>query len=95
MRPTIPTVFALLIGSAAPAGADALVWEVENPFRFHQGAEVFEAHLRALGTARGPGDVLRVERALNDPDCADRSSFDACLKSARQGYEARGRGWAA
>lgn len=85
----------------AIAGAADLVWEVENPFRFFKRPQSFEAHQRAFLAVRGqsaalPSNIVwRIERRLNDPDCADRSSPEACADTRRAQYESSRLGWAA
>lgn len=89
------------LGLAASAGASDLLWEVENPFRFFKRAASFEAHHKAFRESRGQSEAIpnniiwRIERRLNDPDCTDRSSPEACSNTRRARYEASRLGWAA
>lgn len=82
------------------ARATDLEWEVENPFRFFKKSSLFDMHERAFDQARGkgplPGNIVwRVERHLNDPDCKDKSSPNACLLTQRSHYATSRLGWAA
>jgi hypothetical protein len=90
-------VFGIKAGHAAD-----LVWEVENPYRFFTRSSSFDVQVKAFNAVRGlpgqpvPTDILwRVERRLNDPDCADSSTPGNCLATARQGFERSRLGWAA
>jgi len=98
--------FELLI-SVAQSHAAGLVWEVENPYRFFKKETSFETQERAFdavgGAAHGqpvpenmlPKNIMwRLERRLNDPDCKDRSTPDACLETAGRHYELSRLGWA-
>jgi hypothetical protein len=93
----------LLLGAASGnAGAADLTWEVENPFRFFKPSRSFALHEAAYRAARGdlsrplPADVIwRTERALNDPDCKDRSTPDRCAATAGKRYQQSRMGWAA
>lgn len=96
------TVLVALSAFWTPGSAVAadLEWEVESPFRFFKRASSFEAHKKAFLLERGtsgtpPSNIIwRVERRLNDPDCADRSTPDACAASRRGRYEVSRLGWA-
>jgi hypothetical protein len=88
--------------SFSTAFASDLVWEVENPFRFFKKPTHFAMHEKAFLDARGkegtalPANIVwRVERRLNDPDCADKSSPTTCANTKRAGYERSRLGWAA
>ncbi len=88
-------------GMGSAMAAD-LVWEVESPFRFFKKSSLFEMHQKAFDEARGRGGgpvpanvVWRVERRLNDPDCTDKSSPEACQRTRKARYEASRLGWAA
>lgn len=92
---------------ATPAMAADLVWEVENPFRFFRPHSAFALHEAAFKAVRGksaapgaagalPADIVwRMERRLNDPDCRDRSTPDACAATKGPHYERSRLGWAA
>ena len=87
---------------AAAGHADGLLWQVENPYRFFKREASFAVQERAFDAVRGaagtalPTDIMwRVERRLNDPDCRDRSTPDACLRTAGRRYEQSRLGWAA
>lgn len=91
----------LVLGISASRAAD-LLWQVENPYRFFKRSSSFEAQEKAFDAVRGaPGDALpdnilwRLERRLNDPDCKDRSSPGACLRTAGAHFEQSRLGWAA
>ncbi|HTV35286.1 MAG TPA: hypothetical protein VMF12_02555 [Xanthobacteraceae bacterium] len=91
-----------LIGGISASRAADLLWEVENPYRFFKNSSSFEAQEQAFDAVRGaaddplPGDILwRVERRLNDPDCKDRSTPGACLRTAGAHYQQSRLGWAA
>src|ERR1043166_8547209 len=82
-------------------GAD-LEWRVQNPFRFFKKPAALALHEKAFEGARGKADgampaniVWRTERALNDPDCTDKSTPAKCANTARKGYERSRLGWAA
>ena len=85
----------------APATAADLVWEVESPFRFFKKTSAFALHEKAFNAARGkaealPGNIVwRTERALNDPDCADKASPTTCANTKRANFERSRLGWAA
>ena len=92
----------LLAPFVSPTHAADLVWEVQNPFRFFKKPAAFSLQEKAFEQARGKPDtalpaniVWRTERALNDPDCADKSSPARCAQTARKGYERSRLGWAA
>jgi lysophospholipase L1-like esterase len=98
---TLLVSFQMAGGMATSRAAD-LIWEVENPYRFFKRSTSFEMHERAFNAVRGnaaqplPANILwKVERRLNDPDCKDASTPQACLDSARQGFERSRLGWAA
>ena len=83
-------IAAPILISATPAKAADLVWEVESPFRFFKKTSAFQMHERAFAAVRGkadaalPGNIVwRTERALNDPDCADKSSPTTCANTKR------------
>jgi hypothetical protein len=103
MRITLQAVAAMIIAlQVGVAAAADLVWEVENPYRFFKRTASFEAQEKAFDAVRGapgqplPANILwRVERRLNDPDCRDATSPDACLATARPGFERSRLGWAA
>ena len=88
---------------ASPIHAADLEWSVQNPFRFFKKPAAFAMHERAFDAARGkaadaplPANIVwRTERALNDPDCGDKSSPGKCANTARKGYERSRLGWAA
>jgi len=86
----------------ATSRAGDLLWEVENPYRFFKRTTSFEVQEKAFNAVRGtPGQPLpqnvlwRLERRLNDPDCKDPSTPNACLATARAGFERSRLGWAA
>ena len=88
--------------SIAPVQAADLIWEVESPFRLFKPTASFDMHERAFKAVRGdpssplPNDIIwRVERKLNDPDCKDSSSPNACAATPRARYEQSRLGWAA
>jgi hypothetical protein len=97
---TILTV-CLSIPFASPGFAADLEWHVQNPFRFFKKPAAFAMHEKAFEHARGkaaalPANVVwRTERALNDPDCGDKSTPAKCEKTARRGFERSRLGWAA
>jgi lysophospholipase L1-like esterase len=100
---TTTCLLSILISVCAPSpvrSAD-LVWEVESPFRFFKKTSAFTLHERAFTAARGKADALpgnivwRTERALNDPDCADKASPTTCANTKRANYERSRLGWAA
>ncbi|MGB6538268.1 MAG: hypothetical protein WBF58_20155 [Xanthobacteraceae bacterium] len=87
--------------------AAGLIWQVENPYRFFKRASSFEVQQRAFDAVGGaihgrpvgedllPKDIMwRLERRLNDPDCRDRSTPAACLKTAGRHYALSRLGWA-
>ena len=95
------TSLLLLFGTGSALAAD-LVWEVENPFRLFKTPQAFALHEAAFKAVRGditkplPADIIwRTERRLNDPDCKDRSSPDACGATAGPRFEQSRLGWAA
>jgi lysophospholipase L1-like esterase len=96
-----------LLCGIAHSRAAGLIWEVENPYRFFKKETSFAAQERAFdavgGAVRGqpvaedmlPKNIMwRLERRLNDPDCKDRSTPDACLKTAGRHFELSRLGWA-
>lgn len=89
-----------LCGISISHAAD-LLWEVENPYRFFKRTSSFEVQEKAFDGVRGaageplPGDIMwRLERRLNDPDCKDRSTPRACLRTAGAHYAQSRLGWA-
>src|SRR5262245_19341101 len=101
MRLLLTVACALVAGLAQVQAAD-LEWEVENPFRFFKVGSSFVIHEQAFDAVRGdrespiPNDIVwRTERRLNDPDCSNKSTPDACAKTARKGYQQSRLGWAA
>jgi hypothetical protein len=101
MRLSLAVASAVIAGLAHVQAAD-LEWEVENPFRFYRVGSSFVLHEQAFDAVRGERDspipadiVLRTERRLNDPDCRDKSTPDACAKTARKNYQQSRLGWAA
>jgi hypothetical protein len=102
MRITLLAATLIVSLQAGMAAAADLVWEVENPYRFFKRTASFEAQEKAFEAVRGtpgqpvPANIMwRVERRLNDPDCKDSSSPDACLATARPGFGRSRLGWAA
>lgn len=97
----VGTTTLLLSCVAKDARAADLAWQVESPFRFFRNAASFAMVERAYPAARSeallpPSDVVwRTERRLNDPDCADKTSFTRCIETARSGYTRSRLGWAA
>ncbi len=88
--------------SATPSKSADLLWKVENPFRFFKRTSSFDMYEHAFDAVRGdpnspvPDKVIwKTERRLNDPDCKDASSPNACANTARKNYEASRMGWAA
>jgi lysophospholipase L1-like esterase len=86
----------------SPAFASDIVWEVQNPFRFFKKPAAFAMHEKAFDAVRGkadsplPGNIVwRIERRLNDPDCADKATPARCEATARKGFERSRLGWAA
>src|SRR4249920_1687823 len=84
-----------------PSKSADLVWQVENPFRFFKRSASFDAQERAFAAVRGdvnaplPDKIIwKTERRLNDPDCRDSSSPQACASTARTHYETSRQGWA-
>jgi len=95
-------VVAGYVFACVPGHAADLIWEVENPFRFFKRTSSFDMYERAYAAVRGnPGNPLpdhiiwKTERRLNDPDCKDSTSPDACQRTARARYEISRQGWAA
>ena len=93
------TCLAVLLPGAACAAE--LTWEVENPFRFFKPSSSFALHENAFRSLRGAGQgpipadiVWRMERRLNDPDCKNRSTPDACAATKGPRYEQSRLGWA-
>ncbi len=89
------------LGMSDAAAAD-LEWSVVNPFRFYRTESAINQHLRAYDAilaANGgviPSDIVeRVEKRLNEPDCANKTSYAACAASAGANYTAQRSGWAA
>lgn len=96
----IGATLSMVLTCSGAAGAGDLVWEVENPFRFFKPGASFALHENAFKALRGqgplPADIVwRIERRLNDPDCRDTSSPDACAATRRARYEQSRLGWAA
>src|SRR5262249_22689059 len=80
--------------SATPSNSADILWKVENPFRFFKRSVSFDMYERAFDAVRGnpslpvPEKIIwKTERRLNDPDCKDSSSPNACANSARKQYE--------
>src|ERR1700722_9826637 len=71
--------------SATPSRSAEILWKVENPFRFFKRDSSFAMYERAFDAVRG----------LNDPDCKDSSTPNACASTARAHYETSRLGWAA
>lgn len=97
---SVATIAATLVICTAPARGSELVWEVENPFRFFKPTSSFALHEAAFKAVSGggqpPADVIwRMERRLNDPDCANKSTPDTCAATRRARYEQSRLGWAA
>ena len=87
--------------STTPSVSAEILWKVENPFRFFKRSASFDMYERAFDAARGdvnsplPDKIIwKTERRLNDPDCKDSSSPNACANSARKNYESSRQGWA-
>src|SRR5262245_46295720 len=87
--------------SATPSSSADILWKVENPFRFFKRSASFDMYERAFDAVRGnpslpvPDKIIwKTERRLNDPDCKDSSSPNACASSARKNYESSRQGWA-
>jgi hypothetical protein len=85
-----------------PSNSAEILWKVENPFRFFKRSASFDMYERAFDAVRGdvnspvPEKIIwKTERRLNDPDCKDSSSPNACASSARKNYETSRQGWAA
>lgn len=106
MRIALATATTILsVSLFAPFGSSQaadLEWQVQNPFRFFKKPTAFAMHEKAFLGARGKTDsplpaniVWRTERALNDPDCTDKSTPAKCAQTARKGYERSRLGWAA
>jgi len=75
---------------------------VQNPFRFFKKPTAFAMHEEGVPRSAGqdrqsaPGEHrVRTERALNDPNCTDKSTPAKCANTARKGYERSRLGWAA
>ena len=88
--------------SATPSKSAEILWKVENPFRFFKRESSFAMYERAFDAVRGnpatalPDKIIwKTERRLNDPDCKDSSTPNACANSARAHYETSRLGWAA
>jgi hypothetical protein len=88
--------------TATPSQSAELNWKVENPFRFFKRSASFDMYERAFTAVRGdpnaplPDKIIwKTERRLNDPDCKDSSTPNACAASARHNYETSRQGWAA
>ncbi len=84
------------------AQAEDLIWQVENPFRFFRSTASFALHEAAFNAVRGdpnkslPANIIwRTERRLDDPDCKNASTPDACAATAGPHYERSRLGWAA
>jgi lysophospholipase L1-like esterase len=100
---TTTTILSVCLSAfTSPSQAADLEWQVQNPFRFFKKPAAFALHEKAFEAARGKADaalpaniVWRTERALNDPDCADKSSPAKCAQTARKGFERSRLGWAA
>jgi hypothetical protein len=87
--------------SASPSNSADILWKVENPFRFFKRSASFDMYERAFDAVRGnqslpvPDKIIwKTERHLNDPDCKDSSSPNACANTARKNYESSRQGWA-
>jgi hypothetical protein len=85
-----------------PSKSADLVWQVENPFRFFKRSASFDAQEKAFAAVRGdvnaplPDKIIwKTERRLNDPDCKDSTTPQACASTARARYEISRQGWAA
>ena len=88
--------------TATPSNSADILWKVENPFRFFKRSASFDMYERAFDAVRGNASlpvpekiIWKTERRLNDPDCKDSSSPNACAKTARKNYESSRQGWAA
>ncbi|HLH90406.1 MAG TPA: hypothetical protein VKX28_18290 [Xanthobacteraceae bacterium] len=88
--------------TATPSKSAEILWKVENPFRFFKRASSFAMYERAFDSVRGnpatalPDKIIwKTERRLNDPDCKDSSTPNACANTARAHYETSRLGWAA
>src|ERR1700730_278588 len=100
---TTTLVVVLSTGFATtPSKSAELVWQVENPFRFFKRSASFEAQEKAFAGVRGdlnaplPDKIIwKTERRLNDPDCKDATTPQACASTARARYETSRQGWAA
>ncbi len=101
-RATAWLVATILIGlTATPSNSADILWKVENPFRFFKRSASFDMYERAFNAVRGnpslpvPDKIIwKTERRLNDPDCKDSSSPNACANTARKNYESSRQGWA-
>jgi hypothetical protein len=85
-----------------PSKSADLVWQVENPFRFFKRSASFDTQEKAFAAVRGdvnaplPDKIIwKTERRLNDPDCKDSTTPQACASTARARYETSRQGWAA
>ena len=93
-------IAAAILHSSA-AGAQNLVWEVVNPFRFYKDSSAFKLHEDAFkavtgsGTPDGAKVVRDVERCLNDPNAMEASVRAACLAVVREHRVDPRLGWAA
>ena len=95
-------VATLFIGlTSTPSNSADILWKVENPFRFFKRTASFDMYERAFDAVRGnpslpvPDKIIwKTERRLNDPDCKDSSTPNACASSARKNYESSRQGWA-
>jgi hypothetical protein len=97
---SLVVVLATGLGITPSKSAD-LHWQVENPFRFFKRSASFDAQERAFAAVRGdvnapvPEKIIwKTERRLNDPDCKDSSTPNACASTARSRYETSRQGWA-
>jgi hypothetical protein len=100
-RIAIAATTCLVVSLPGAVGAAELTWEVENPFRFFKPSSSFALHENAFRSLRGTGQgpipadiVWRMERRLNDPDCKNRSTPDACAATKGPRYEQSRLGWA-
>ena len=88
--------------TSTPSYSADLNWKVENPFRFFKRSSSFDMYEKAFTAVRGEANgplpdkiIWKTERKLNDPDCKDSSTPNACASTARHNYESSRQGWAA
>ena len=96
-------IFSLVaVPAAGRAQSTDLLWEVETRFvstNLRRPSRCMRMpSTRSRGDPRNapPADmILRLERRLNDPDCANASTPDTCAATKRARYEQSRLGWAA